>query len=64
VFVAGWRRPGYLVGGALLVGAGYAWLGHERPNGRDAANSSDPDPGVEDELGIPAPVLVEQVSVG
>ncbi len=59
-----WTVPGNLVGGALLVGAGYAWLGHERPNGRDAANASDPDPGVEVELGMPAPVLVEQVSVG
>jgi nitrite transporter NirC len=25
-----WTVPGNLVGGALLVGAGYAWLGHER----------------------------------
>jgi nitrite transporter NirC len=26
-----WTVPGNLVGGALLVGAGYAWLGQERP---------------------------------
>lgn len=54
-----WTVPGNLVGGALLVGAGYAWLGHEHSTARDATVNAGSGPEVQPGA---APVLVDQVS--
>jgi nitrite transporter NirC len=60
-----WTVPGNLVGGALLVGAGYAWLGHEHATaaGRGPQASSEVTIGIIDTAQVDT-AHAETITVG